>query len=84
MVSLHYFASIREVVGCSSEELTLPGSVTDVQGLIDFLVARDPEKFEILAVDSRALIAVNQTVVDRSQGLQGDEEVAFFPPMTGG
>ena len=84
MVSLHYFASIREAVGRSSEELILPGSVTDVQGLIDYLVARDPEKLEILAGDSRVLVAVNQTVVDRSQGLQGDEEVAFFPPMTGG
>ncbi|MEZ5491960.1 MAG: molybdopterin converting factor subunit 1 [Gammaproteobacteria bacterium] len=84
MVSLHYFASIREAVGRSSEELTLPGSVTDVQGLIEYLVARDPEKLQILALDSRVLVAVNQTVVDRSQGLRGDEEVAFFPPMTGG
>lgn len=66
MVSLHYFASIREAVGRSSEELTLPGSVTDVQGLIEYLVARDPEKLQILALDSRVLVAVNQTVVDRS------------------
>ena len=84
MVSLHYFASIREAVGRSSEELMLPESVTDVQGLIDFLVARDPEKLEVLAADSRVLVAVNQTVADRSTNLRGDEEVAFFPPMTGG
>jgi len=84
MLSLHYFASIREATGRASEALTLPDSVNDVQGLIDFLVQRDPAGRSVLNNDGRVLVAVNQTVVDRDHPLEGDEEVAFFPPVTGG
>ena len=84
MISLHYFASIREAAGRSGESVTLPESIIDVQGLIDYLVARDPENLAVLEQDNQVLVAVNQTVVDRTHGLRGDEEVAFFPPMTGG
>jgi len=84
MLALHYFASIREAVGRQGESLALPDEVTDVQGLVDYLVAREPDRLALLAQDGRILVAVNQTVVDRSHALRGDEEVAFFPPMTGG
>ena len=84
MLSLHYFASIREATGRAGEALTLPDSVNDVQGLIDFLVQRDPAGRSVLNNDGRVLVAVNQTVVDRDHPLEGDEEVAFFPPVTGG
>ncbi|MBT8145275.1 MAG: molybdopterin converting factor subunit 1 [Gammaproteobacteria bacterium] len=84
MLSVNYFASIREALGRSSEVLELPASVDDVQDLIDFLVTRDPQGFAVLADDSKVLVAVDQTVVDRTHQLQGNEEVAFFPPMTGG
>lgn len=84
MLALHYFASIREAVGRQGETLALPGEVTDVQGLVDYLVAREPDRLALLAQDGQILVAVNQTVVDRSHALTGDEEVAFFPPMTGG
>lgn len=84
MLSVNYFASIREALGRSSEAIDLPASVDDVQGLIDLLVSRDPQGFAALADDSKVLVAVDQTVVDRTHQLQGNEEVAFFPPMTGG
>ena len=84
MLSVHYFASIREAIGQSSESLDLPATINDVQGLINYLVARDPDGFSVLADDSKVLVAVDQTVVTREHLLQGNEEVAFFPPMTGG
>jgi len=84
MLSVHYFASIRETIGRSGESLELPATCKNVQGLINFLVARDSDVFAVLADDSKVLVAVDQTVVDRDYQLQGDEEVAFFPPMTGG
>jgi len=84
MLSVHYFASIRETIGRSGESLELPATCKNVQGLINFLVARDSDVFAVLADDSKVLVAVDQTVVDRDYHLQGDEEVAFFPPMTGG
>jgi molybdopterin synthase sulfur carrier subunit len=84
MLSLHYFASIREACGRADESLELPDQVSDVRGLVNYLSGREPDLRAILADENRVLVAVNQTVVDRDHALHGDEEVAFFPPMTGG
>jgi molybdopterin synthase sulfur carrier subunit len=84
MLSLHYFAGIREAAGRSTESLELPDTVADVQGLIRFLAERDPNGLSVLIDDDKVLVAVDQTVVKRNHQLRGDEEVAFFPPMTGG
>ncbi|MBL4821601.1 MAG: molybdopterin converting factor subunit 1 [Gammaproteobacteria bacterium] len=84
MLTLNYFASIREATGRSQDELKIPDSVANVRQLVDFLVSQDPSALSLLADESRVLVAVNQTIVDRNHPLAGSEEVAFFPPMTGG
>lgn len=84
MLSIHYFAGIREAAGRNSEALELPDTVTDVQGLINFLVHRYPKELSLLTESDRVLVSVDQTVVKRDHQLRGDEEIAFFPPMTGG
>lgn len=89
MLNIQYFASIREAVNRSEEELELPRNVKSVQALIDYLVSANPH-FEAIFIeggDSKAgkvLVAVNQTIVDRNHLLSQNDEVAFFPPMTGG
>ena len=84
MLTIQYFASIREALNRSDEELELPVDVNSVQALIDYLLSSNPH-FEAVFNDSKkVLVAVNQTVVDRSHPLSEDDEVAFFPPMTGG
>lgn len=84
MITLHYFASVRESTGRHQDQLELPGNVGNVRELVDYLVASDTDALSILRDDSQVLVAVDQTVVDRSFPLTGNEEVAFFPPMTGG
>jgi len=84
MLCVHYFASVREASGRSSEILEMPAQVNNVRGLIDFLADRDPGLQTLLGDEGRLLVAVNQTIVDREHVLRGDEEIAFFPPMTGG
>ena len=89
MLNIQYFASIREALNRSEEELELPRDVKSVQALIDYLVSRNPHfgAFFIGSGDSRGgkvLVAVNQTIVDRGHLLSQNDEVAFFPPMTGG
>jgi molybdopterin synthase sulfur carrier subunit len=84
MLSIYYFAGIREAAGRNSEVLELPESVTDVQGLINLLAHRYPKELSLLTESDRVLVAVDQTVVKRDHQLRGDEEIAFFPPMTGG
>jgi molybdopterin synthase sulfur carrier subunit len=84
MLNIHYFASVREALQKDQQQLAMPGSVSTVADLIQHLSANDPA-FESLHQSANGLlVAVNQTVVDTSYKLSEDDEVAFFPPMTGG
>ena len=84
MLTLSFFASIREAAGRSQNEIELPETITNVRELVDYLISRESDALSLLADEGQVLVAVNQTVVDRSYPLNGNEEVAFFPPMTGG
>ena len=89
MLSIQYFASIREALDRSEEELELPRDVTSVQMLIDYLLITNPHFAGVFKGGSssksrKVLVAVNQTIVDRNHPLSENDEVAFFPPMTGG
>lgn len=83
MLKINYFASVREQTGSSSENLELPAGVHTVGELANWLASRGPA-WEILQSQTDVLVAVNQAVSPRSQTLGPDDEVAFFPPMTGG
>lgn len=83
MLKLCFFASVREQVGTDGENLTLPDQVTTVGELSAFLAGRGGA-WQILADESSVLVAVNQQISSRTQRLDGSEEIAFFPPMTGG
>ncbi|MDA1370706.1 MAG: molybdopterin converting factor subunit 1 [Proteobacteria bacterium] len=84
MLSIHYFASIREALDKDHEQLELPESVASVADLMRHLSTINPLFKPILDADRKVLVAVNQTVVDKDYRLSEDDEVAFFPPMTGG
>lgn len=84
MLTLHYFASLRESLGVDQETLALPRQGMSVAELIDLLISTRGASREALLDTSRVLVAVDQTIVERNHVLQGGEEVAFFPPMTGG
>ena len=84
MRTIHYFASIREALGRAEETLALPSVVDAVAGLVSHLSAQHPALHALDTSGNTLLVAVNQTVVDRSWKLSEDDEVAFFPPMTGG
>lgn len=84
MLSINYFASLREEFGSSGEALALPAGVASVADLVTYLVRERDPAWAMLEDSSRVLVAVNQCIVERSHPLEGNEEVAFFPPMTGG
>jgi len=84
MLRIQYFASIRETLGRSDEELELPARVGSVQDLIDHLLSANPSFQRVFSAQNKVLAAVNQTVVDLDHPLSENDEVAFFPPMTGG
>lgn len=84
MLTIQYFASIREALQRDQEQLELPGSVSTVDQLISHLLQLNPHFESVFNDDSKILVAVNQTVTDRNCQLADNDEVAFFPPMTGG
>lgn len=79
-----YFSWIREKAGIADEEVTLPATVRDVQGLIDWLLSRGGGFVDALGDPSMVRVAVNQEYVTLDAAVGADDEIAFFPPMTGG
>jgi len=84
MLTINYFASLREELGTGTETLSLPDGVSSVADLVSYLVRERPPSWALMEDTSRVLVAVDQCIVERSHPLKGNEEVAFFPPMTGG
>lgn len=82
-VTLKYFASVREALG-SGEVVTLPADVQTVGALRAWLVARG-EPWSAALAEGRALrMASNQRMCDGTQSVMDGDEIAFFPPVTGG
>jgi molybdopterin synthase sulfur carrier subunit len=85
VVTLLYFASLRETLGCSREQVALPAIGTPtVQALVDTLRARPGPWTDAFAQQKRWRVAVNQQMADLATPLKPGDEVAFFPPVTGG
>ncbi|MFT6092500.1 MAG: molybdopterin synthase sulfur carrier subunit [Pseudohongiellaceae bacterium] len=82
-LNIHYFASVREQMAVEGQQLELTGS-TSVAELITLLTRTELKFSAMIEATPSILVAVNQTVVGRSYTLADDDEVAFFPPMTGG
>jgi molybdopterin synthase sulfur carrier subunit len=79
-----YFAWMRQRVGAASEELDPPASVDTVDALIDWLIARDEGHKAAFARREAVRAAVNQDYVPFDHPVAAGDEVAFFPPVTGG
>lgn len=82
-LNIHYFASIREQLEVGEQQVELAENST-VADLISSLTRAQPNFSAMIEAVPSILIAVNQTVVERSYALSEGDEVAFFPPMTGG
>lgn len=83
-VTVLYFARLREALGTAQEKLTLPIDVTSMAGLLDHLRARGGEWQIALAATRLFRVAVNQDMADIDTPLKDGDEVAIFPPVTGG
>jgi sulfur-carrier protein len=79
-----WFAWLRTRVGTGEEIVALPDGVTDVGGLLDFLAQRSPGHAEALKNRSVVRVAVNQSYVKSDHAVTDGDEIAIFPPVTGG
>jgi molybdopterin synthase sulfur carrier subunit len=83
MVQLCYFASLREALGTGNEQLELPGDINDLAGLTRWLQSRNDTWRQALA-DPRLHVAINQQIVNTNKPVNDGDEIAWFPPVTGG
>jgi len=87
-IQLLFFAGLREAVGVPAESLALPPAVATVAQLREHLAARGGKWGEHFAPARNVRAAVNQTMVPAAAmatvALKDGDEVAFFPPVTGG
>jgi len=84
MITVLYFARLREALGTGSEQLALPGGVRDLNGLRAVLAARGDAWSKELGQNKAIRAAVNQSVAAGDTAIADGDEVAFFPPVTGG
>ena len=84
MIKVLYFARLREELKTESEELTLDASTADIIALKLKLSLRGDIWNEIFAGDETVMAALNQEVAQPDDTLKDGDEIAFFPPVTGG
>jgi molybdopterin synthase sulfur carrier subunit len=83
-VKLFYFASVRQKIGRADENMSLPIGVATISDLISALCARGGGYAEAFAEPARLRAARNQDHVPLDARISDDDEIAFFPPVTGG
>lgn len=83
-MTLLYFAWLRQKTGRGEEQLSLPADVKTVSDLVAFLSRRGGGFADAFADPRRIRVAVNQEHTGFDAPLGEGDEVAFFPPVTGG
>ncbi len=84
MINLKYFASLKEALGVTHEAIALPAPAADVMTVLQTLQARGGKWQTHLVGDGRLKFAVNHIMVALDAPVRDGDEVAFFPPVTGG
>lgn len=84
MIKILYFARLRERLGCHEEQLDLPSGVGTIADLLAHLRARGGIWAETLSEGERLMSALNQDIAHRDTPIGDGDEVAIFPPVTGG
>ena len=83
-VKVLYLASLREQLGKAGEDLEISPSASTVAGLRALLMARGGPWQSALAQGKALRVAVNQEMAQPTTAVKPGDEVAFFPPVTGG
>ncbi len=79
-----WFAWLRTRVGTAEENIAKPPEVADVGQLLDWLAARSPGHAAALEKRAVVRVAVNQEYVKLDHPVADGDEIAIFPPVTGG
>jgi len=83
-VTLLYFAWLRQKIGRGEERIELPADVKTAADLVAYLRTRGPGYADAFSDMKRIRVAINQDHSSLDAALSANDEIAFFPPVTGG
>ena len=83
-MKLLYFAWVSTNLGVSEESVDVPSGINDVRTLLNWLINRGESYKAAFSDPSLIRVAVNQEYVDLDHAITAGDEIAFFPPVTGG
>ena len=81
---IKYFSWIKEQIGKSEEQINIPSDITNVNQLINYLNEKDTKYSLIYEKKELIKIAINKTYSSFDAEISNEDEIAFFPPVTGG
>ncbi|CAM3044104.1 molybdopterin synthase sulfur carrier subunit [Vibrio rarus] len=81
MIKVVFFAQVRELVGV--DEVTIEAAESSVDSIRQQLIERG-DKWALALESGKLLAAVNHTMCSLDTSVKAGDEVAFFPPVTGG
>jgi molybdopterin synthase sulfur carrier subunit len=84
IITILYFARIKEAVNYSTEDVDLPAEVLTITALKNYLSLRGDTWASLFNGKQVVRAAINHALVDDLAVIQAGDEVAFFPPVTGG
>lgn len=84
MLHIVFFARVKEQLGCAKLELEWGSDLSTVAGLQEHLCERNNGQWREVLSEDNIIRAVNHTVVSGDAALRDNDEVAFYPPVTGG
>ena len=83
-IKVLYFSRVKEAVNYSTEDIDLPAGISTVTALKNYLALRGDIWANLFNGKQVVRAAINHTLVDDLATINAGDEVAFFPPVTGG
>ncbi len=84
MIRVLFFASVRDRLGVAQIEVDVVAAGDNLLTLRNLLAAKGGPWAEVLGANDRLLVAINQELVSMQMSIEDGDEIAFFPPVTGG
>jgi molybdopterin synthase sulfur carrier subunit len=79
-----YFSWIKDGVGKSQEDIDITGNIKTISDLISFLSTINNDYNKVFSDLSSIRFSKNMNLVNIEENIKNEDEIAFFPPMTGG
>ena len=81
---IKYFSWVKDIVGKSEEKILISPDIDTPEKLIDFLITKNEHYKKAFNKRKTIKVAQNKIYISKSTKIKNDDEIAFFPPVTGG